>query len=144
MCFFMKMRLATMEDRAIFDDMYTNFFVDDKSSHKIAALSEERYQQLVDGEAIYLAIIDGKVMGFATLFAYENEGCEIESLYIKEKSRGYGTQFYNLLEKEIRDSNIKRVFVRIFDVVDCRAENFFWRRGFCSVKGSGELEKLLK
>ena len=141
----MEMRKATLKDYETFNNMYTIFFARDEGdeSHKIAPMAIEKYQDLVNGEGIYLAILNEEVMGFAILFAYEDVGCEIYNMFIKEKCRGYGAQFYNLLEEEIRESNIDRVFVRIYDVVDFRSEKFWWKRGFRSVNGSGELEKWL-
>ena len=140
----MDMRKATLADFETFNQMYTRFFSNDGTDHLISPMEENVFRDLVEGEGIYLAILDGEIMGFATLFAYEDEGCKIENMYIKDKCKGYGTQFYALLEQEIRDSNIDRVFVHIFEVFDYRSERFWWRRGFRSVEGSGELEKLLK
>ena len=140
----MDMRKATLADFETFNQMYTQFFSSDGATHLNRPMPEDKYKDLVDGEGIYLAIVDGEVMGFATLFAYEDVGCKIDNMYIKDKCKGYGTQFYALLEQEIRDSDIHRVFVHIFDVFDFRAERFWWRRGFRSVNGTGELEKLLK
>lgn len=140
----MKMRYAELADFETFNQMYTRFFSDDGTTHLIPPMEEELYKDLVEGKGIYLAILDDEIMGFATLIAYEGEGCKIEHMYIKDKCKGYGTQFYALLEQEIRDSNIDRVFVHVFDVIDFRAENFWWKRGFRSVERSGELEKLLK
>ena len=136
----MEMRKATGNDIGIFNEMYTNFFVSEDYTHKLEPMSEEKYQDLMEYESLYFAILDGQVIGFAILYAFEKLGCKIESLYVKEKSKGYGAEFYRLLEKEIRDSNIDRVYVHVFDE---RPERFWFRMGFRSVRGTEEFEKKL-
>lgn len=140
----MNMRYAKLTDFETFNEMYTQFFSEDGKTHLISPMKEEDYKNLVENEGIYLAILDGEIIGFATLYAYEDEGCKIDNIYIKDKGKGYGTQFYALLEQEVRDSNIKRIFVHVFEVIDDRAERFWWNRGFRSVGSSCELEKMLK
>ena len=134
-----RMRLATADDFEIFNQMYINFFVDD-GGRLIDAMQEEKYKDMLEIESIYLATLNEEVIGFATLYAYEGEGCQIDSIFVKEKNKGVGAKFYKLLEKEIRDSNINRIFVHVFDE---RPEHFWYRMGFRSVNGTEEFDKYL-
>ncbi len=137
----MEIRLAERNEFEVFNEMYVNFFVDGEKGHRQAPVTPEAYDELLEYECIYFAVQDGNILGFATVYAFEDEGVQISLFYMKEKNKGYGVQFLKLMEKEVRDSGFKRIFVHVFDE---RPERFWQRQGYMSVNGTEEFEKIFK
>ena len=136
----MEIRLAKIEDFRIFNEMYKYTFYEDNSC-ELQPMLKEQYVKLVEDECIYFAIQNGKVMGFAQIYAFQDGEAFISLMYIKEKNKGYGTMFYNLIENEIRESGLNRICIHVFDE---RPERFWERQGFRSVRCTEKIIKELK
>lgn len=137
----MIMRNARLEDYDLFNQMYTRFSITDEKNSRLGnKLPFEKYSNLIELQSIHFAVIDKKVMGFAVIYPYEDGECKIEILCMTEKNKGYGTQFYKIIEKEVKEANMK--FIKIY-VFDEDAERFWYRMGFESVRGTEEFRKIL-
>ena len=135
----MEMRLATAEEFEVFNNMYQDFFLEE-NGQRIPKMPKEKFLELLETESLYFAILNEEIVGYATIFAFEEIGAKIDSIYIKEKGKGYGTKFYKLIEEEIKASDISRIFVYVFAE---KPENFWFRNGFRYVAETEEFEKIL-
>lgn len=136
----MKMRLATLEEIETFNEMYTNFSEVNNGEYKLEPMRKERYEKFVKQESIYFAVLEGKVIGYAMLEAYDDGTAQIKQFFIKEKRKGYGKQFYKLVEEEFIKYNINIIYMMILWY---EAECFWKKMGFKSVRGSEEFYKKL-
>ena len=132
----MDIRLATMEDMNTFNKMYTAFL----GEENFKPMKKEKYQSYLELESIYFAVLDEKIMGYAIVLGVENVGAKIRQFFMKERRKGYGTQFYSLLEQEIKSYNFKDIFLWVLGE---EAESFWTKMGFKSINGGDEFYKTL-
>lgn len=133
----MELRLATMEDFEVFNAMYVSFCNIGDSK----PMTKQQYEELIQIEGIYFAVLEGEIIGYAIIYAFEDRTAKITRLYIKKRRQGYGSKFYKLLENEIRNSPVKTVYVWCFWE---EAEKFWTQMGFKSVNDTEEFFKKLK
>ena len=132
----MELRLATMEDFELFNSMYTRFVEDTE----LEPMSKEMQRGYLDIEAIYFAVEQDVVVGYAIAFAYHDKTAAISQFYVTEKRKGYGRKFYKLLEIEIRECNMESV--SLYCLWE-EAERFWTKMGYKSVNGTEKFSKKL-
>ncbi len=132
-------REAQRKDFDLFNYFYVRFSSDDEKI-RLNPMEEERYEYLLERGNIFFFEVDGEAIGYALVNAYDDAKAEIIHFYITDKNKGYGTRFYHMVEKEIRSAGINKITIHVFWE---EAERFWKRKGFKSVRGTEEYQKVL-
>jgi N-acetylglutamate synthase-like GNAT family acetyltransferase len=103
----------------------------DYPPHVIAAVAEnfspERVATLLTTRQVYVAVVDGAIVGTASL-----DGGAIRSVYVDPvyQRRGIGTQLMDILENTAREQSIAAIGVPS----SITAEGFYRKRGYVFVR----------
>lgn len=126
-------RLARPDDR--------NELIELQRRASLAIESEEVRQQLIDDPGIidldpemiarnevFVAEIDGRVVGFATIIAHEGNDAELEGIFVEPSDwrKGIGLALIHQIDREAAAWNANRLHV----IASSRVEGFYTRAGF--------------
>ena len=118
--------------------------------YPVAAVQvEQRLERMAERRAVFVAVIEGEIVGWTGVCADETlvdglEAC-IEGLVVDERlrSRGVGLSLLDSAERWATERGCANLIVRS-NVVRTRAHEFYERNGFMTVKSQRFFRKSLR
>lgn len=135
-------RNAQLEDYEAFNKLYIRKDYLGEKEWIGTAMEKDRYIKHIQNEDIVLAVLNGTVIGYCLVQAFDDGICELISFYINSEYRGkgYSRAFLSHIESLAKSCGMKKIRLMSYNM---KTDRFWERMKYVSVNYTDEYEKIL-